>query len=218
MNISSAPPVRCHALPQQKHDAGSLTDFRAIQKRGVSCLSFEPSWLLAVNSVPVIRTLESTDAATPPLSRQINGRAFEYFPALRKVRNHFEANYSEPLSLRKAAGIAGLEEKYFSHLFRRHVGIGFKEWTDKVRIGKAMENIEKEQQPLTTVGFAVGFQSCVTFQRQFKKHARMRPRDFRNSVVRQIDGPQSSAASSAPRKVPHQSLQVMRPIAPRTLI
>ena len=152
--------------------------------------------------------MESKDAVTPPLSGQINGRAFEYFPALRKVRDHFEANYSEPISLKKAAGIAGLEEKYFSHLFRRHVGIGFKEWTDKVRIGKAMENIEKERQPLTTVGFAVGFQSCVTFQRQFKKHARMRPRDFRNSVVRQIDGPEIDGPEAVPHLPDHEKCRI----------
>lgn len=119
-------------------------------------------------------------------SKPINTKAFEYFPALRKIREHFESNYSEPISLRKAASIVGLEEKYFSKMFRNHVGVGFKEWTDFFRVQKAMDVMQQEDQSLTTVGFSVGFQSCTTFQRLFKKHARMRPRDFRRSVVSQL--------------------------------
>jgi AraC-like DNA-binding protein len=119
-------------------------------------------------------------------SRPINTKAFDYFPSLKKIREYFESHYSEPFPLKKAASIAGLEEKYFSKMFRDHVGVGFKEWTDFIRIQKAMDTMQKEDQSLTTVGFAVGFQSSDTFQRLFKKHARMRPRDFRKAIVRDM--------------------------------
>ncbi len=122
-------------------------------------------------------------------SKPVNVKAFDYFPTLKKIREYFEANYAEPISLRKAASIAGLELKYFSKMFHHHVGIGFKEWTDLVRVQKAMDAIQAEDRSLTTVGLAVGFQSAATFQRLFKKHARMRPREFRRAVVSQIDGP-----------------------------
>ena len=121
-------------------------------------------------------------------SRPINTKAFDYFPVLKKVRDYFEMNYFEPISLRKAASIAGLEQKYFSKMFRTHVGVGFKEWTDFIRIQKAIDAMQIEDQSLTTVGFAVGFQSSTTFQRQFKKHVRMRPRDFRRAVVSRLGG------------------------------
>jgi transcriptional regulator GlxA family with amidase domain len=119
-------------------------------------------------------------------STHINTKAFDYFPPLRKIREYFEENYSEPISLRRAAGIVGLEQKYFSKMFRSHVGIGFKEWTNLTRIRKALEAIQKEDRSLMTVAFAVGFQSPATFQRQFKKHARMRPSDYKRAMVRQI--------------------------------
>src|SRR5215813_11698871 len=112
-------------------------------------------------------------------SKPINTKAFDYFPALRKIRDYFETNYTEPISLKQAASIAGLEEKYFSKIFRTHVGVGFKEWTDLIRIQKAVDALQSEGQPITTVGLSVGFQSSTTFQRLFKKHVRMRPRDFR---------------------------------------
>src|SRR5262249_15567768 len=119
-------------------------------------------------------------------SNPINTKAFDYFPSLKKIREYFDSNYSEPISLRKAAAIAGLEEKYFSKMFRGHVGIGFKEWTDFIRIQKAMDAMQREDQSVTAVGFAVGFQSAATFQRLFKRHARMRPRDFRKAIVRHL--------------------------------
>jgi AraC-like DNA-binding protein len=119
-------------------------------------------------------------------SNPINAKAFDYFPTLKKVREYFESNYSEPISLKKAASIVGLEEKYFSKMFRTHVRVGFKEWTDFMRIQKAIDAILAEDQSLTSVGFAVGFQSSTTFHRRFKKHVRMSPSDFRKAVASQL--------------------------------
>ena len=121
-------------------------------------------------------------------SNPINTNAFEYFPALKRIRDYFELNYCEPICLKKAAAIAGLEEKYFSKVFRTYIGVGFKEWTDFVRVEKAMDAIRREDQSLTTVGFSVGFQSSATFQRCFKKHAGMRPSEFKRSIVDQLVG------------------------------
>ncbi len=119
-------------------------------------------------------------------SKPINTEAFDYFPALKRVRDYFEKNYSEPISLSDAARLAGLETKHFSKVFSRNVGIGFKEWTDIVRVEKAIDAIRKEEQPISTIGFAVGFQNLRTFQRVFKKHARTRARDFKRDVLHQF--------------------------------
>jgi two-component system response regulator YesN len=119
-------------------------------------------------------------------SNRINTKALDYFPALRRIRDYFETNYAEPISLKKAAAIAGLEPKYFSRMFRTHVGVGFKEWTDLTRVQKAMDVMQREDQSVTSVGYAVGFQSPTTFQRLFKKHARMKPSDFKKAVVKEI--------------------------------
>jgi len=69
-------------------------------------------------------------------SRPINAKAFDYFSVLKKVRDYFEINYFEPISLRKAASIAGLEEKHFSKMFRTHVGVGFRNGRTSYAFGK----------------------------------------------------------------------------------
>jgi len=123
-------------------------------------------------------------------SRPINTKAFDYYPSLRKVREHFEISYAEPLSLAAAAAIASLEAKHFSKVFRKKVGIGFKEWMDVVRIGKAMDAIQAEYQSLSDIAFAVRFQDLRTFQRAFKQHAHMRPREYRREIMIHLDNPQ----------------------------
>ena len=145
-----------------------------------------------INPTPESETLSKTHESERQTmlwsSKPINTKAFDYFPVLRKFRDYFETNYSEPISLKKAASIAGLEKKYFSKIFRTHVGVGFKEWIDFIRIQKAVDALQSEDQSVTTVGFSVGFKSSTTFQRLFKKHVRMRPRDFRRVVVSRFRG------------------------------
>jgi len=63
-----------------------------------------------------------------------NGKAFNYYPRLKRLRDYVEQNYSEPIPLEKAAGIAVLESSYFSTYFRVKIGITFTEWLRQVRI------------------------------------------------------------------------------------
>jgi len=54
-----------------------------------------------------------------------NGEVFDYYPRLNRLREYVEQSYSEPISLKKAAGIAALESSYFSFYFHVKVGITF---------------------------------------------------------------------------------------------
>src|SRR5215510_13028057 len=113
---------------------------------------------------------------------KINSKAFDYYPSLAKVRNHFESNYSQSISLSDAATIAGVERKHFGKLFRHTVGIGFKEWTIRLRIQKAMEAIREQHQRISDIAFSVGFQDLRTFERAFKKQTGVTPREFSRRI------------------------------------
>jgi two-component system response regulator YesN len=113
----------------------------------------------------------------------INAKAFDYYPTLKKIRRHFENNYSQSISLVEAAKIVGLETKHFGKFFHLKVGIGFKKWTTMFRVQMAMEAIQKEHQPLTDIAFAVGFRDFRTFERAFKKETGITPREFRRTVM-----------------------------------
>ncbi len=111
-----------------------------------------------------------------------NGTAFDYYPRLKRLREYVEENYSEPIPLGKAAQIVALENSYFSTYFRVKVGITFTDWLCRVRVKKAMELMKASDSSITEVAYEVGFVSLGTCGRAFKKHTRMTPKEFKNSV------------------------------------
>ncbi len=112
-----------------------------------------------------------------------NGEVFDYYPRLKRLRQYVEQSYSDPISLGKAAGIAALESSYFSSYFHVKVGITFTEWLRQVRIEKAMELMKAKDFSITEVAYEVGFGDLRTFERAFKQHTRMTPREFKKSVA-----------------------------------
>jgi len=112
-----------------------------------------------------------------------NGEVFDYYPRLNRLREYVEQSYSEPISLKKAAGIAALERSYFSSYFRTKVGITFTEWLRQVRITKAMELMKAGDFSITHIAYEVGFGDLRTFERAFKQRTLMTPREFKKSVA-----------------------------------
>ncbi len=112
-----------------------------------------------------------------------NGEVFDYYPRLKRLREYVEQNYSERIPLEKAAQIATLESSYFSSYFRAKVGITFTDWLRQVRISKAMELLKARDFSITHIAYEVGFGDLRTFERAFKKHTRMTPREFKKTVA-----------------------------------
>lgn len=108
--------------------------------------------------------------------------AFSYYEQLRKVKQYFDQHQDESLSLRKAASIAGLEEKYFSAFFHAKTGLCFKDWLACVRVARAIELMRAHDQTITFIAFAVGFQDLRTFERAFKRCTGVTPLAFKSSV------------------------------------
>lgn len=113
---------------------------------------------------------------------RINETAFTYYLRLGKVREYVQANHSEDVSLTVAAGIAGLEKKYFSSFFRRKVGVCFKDYVAHVRVTKAVELMRTRNYSITDVALSVGFRDLRTFERTFKKHKDRTAQAFKSSA------------------------------------
>jgi AraC-like DNA-binding protein len=114
----------------------------------------------------------------PKLRRRITD-IFEYYDPLRRVHNYVGGHYSEPISLGRAARIAGMEKTYFSAFFRQKAGIPFTTWLRQFRIEQANRLMRERDLPVSELAFAVGFRDLRTFERAFKKCTGHTARDFK---------------------------------------
>jgi AraC-like DNA-binding protein len=115
-----------------------------------------------------------------------NELAFQYYHRLQEIKRFIEEHYSEEISLKKAARIAGLEKKYFSTFFHRKVGVGFKHWLTHLRVARAMDLMKAEDYAISEVAYSAGFKDIRSFERAFKKYTKRTPRDFKNGVRARI--------------------------------
>ena len=73
-----------------------------------------------------------------PAPQSCNLLAFSYYDRLARVDRFVQRHYGDPLPLKVAARIAGLEQSYFSKFFREKVGICYLEWLAWVRVRYAV--------------------------------------------------------------------------------
>jgi len=112
----------------------------------------------------------------------INWRAFDYYPRLRRVREHLEKHISDPLPTTAAADIACLNASYFSSFFRSKVGVRYTEWARLVRIERAMDILKSENRSIREVACDVGYAGLRTFERAFKRHTSLTQSEFKRMV------------------------------------
>ena len=111
-----------------------------------------------------------------------NPEAFRYYVRLARIEAWLNEQYADDASLATAARVAGLNTKYFSRFFRDKTGVRFSEWVHAVRVEKATHMMQASNHSITTVAFDVGYIDLRTFERVFKKHMGMTPREYRESV------------------------------------
>ncbi len=109
----------------------------------------------------------------------IKHAAFEYYGRLGKVKSYVVHNHSEDITLRSAANIACLEEKYFSCFFHEKTGVRFVDFVSYVRVEHAKNLLQKNDASILKISATVGYHNRRTFERAFKKWTGVAPREFR---------------------------------------
>lgn len=107
-------------------------------------------------------------------SQRFTGRAPRQPPrgglapgALRKVREHIEANFAQRVDLSRLAHIADLSTSYFSRAFKESLGMPPHRYVMTRRLAGAAELIRKTAKPLAEVAIEVGFSDQSHFTRIF---------------------------------------------------
>lgn len=131
-------------------------------------------------------------------SKNIDDRIFSFNPRLGKVKQFVDANLTEPVSLDRVAGVAGLEKTYFSKYFREKTGVCFRNWLSTVRVNRAMEIMTSRDLSITEIAFAVGFQDLRTFERAVERCTGLSPRAVKNRLRPRLGSKSAKVSDNFP--------------------
>lgn len=100
---------------------------------------------------------------------------------LLRARDHVDAHYQEPLTVRELAAVAGLSPGHFSRSFRRAFGETPYQYLLTRRIERAAALLRTTDRPVTDVCFAVGLTSVGSFTTSFHRVHGVSPTRYRES-------------------------------------
>ena len=90
--------------------------------------------------------------------------------------------YTEDLTEELCASEIGFSRCYFSRLFRRVVGVGFKQYLTNTRLRRAERELLTTDRPVGEIASAVGFNSVAYFISCFRQKNKVSPTAFRRSA------------------------------------
>lgn len=87
----------------------------------------------------------------------------------------------ESISLDDMAEELGITRTYVSTLFTQHMGCGFVEYLNSVRVDRACSYLEQSYFKTYEIAYKVGFKDEKYFSKVFKKIKGVSPREYRIS-------------------------------------
>jgi AraC-like DNA-binding protein len=117
-----------------------------------------------------------------PWSFELHGLKCDPFRAdvrLRRLRILVYRYPQHRVTLGTAARVTGLEPSYFSSFFRRTVGVPFRVWLHWVRVARSIILLSSNDLAIKEVADLAGFSNVRSFERLFRRHTSLTPRQFK---------------------------------------
>ncbi|WP_226577727.1 response regulator transcription factor [Halobacillus litoralis] len=102
---------------------------------------------------------------------------------VRRLLEHIEDHYAEPLSLTTLANCFHFNPSYLSSYFSTHLKVGFVDYLNKVRIEKAKQILETTKKNIGEVSEMVGYSDPSYFCKVFKRVAGSSPGKYRKKAL-----------------------------------
>ena len=100
---------------------------------------------------------------------------------LKKVHEYVIANFHNKIQIQDVAAIANMSTYAFCKYFKKSTIKTFMTFLGELRVCHAKKLlIEKEEQPISDISFASGFDNLSNFNRKFKAVTKMTPKEFRS--------------------------------------
>lgn len=106
----------------------------------------------------------------------------KYREEIIKIQYFITNNVDKIIDIPTAARYVNMSESYFSHVFKKDVGISFIDYVNNEKIEKAKELIACCNYRIYEVSDKLGFQNSTYFTMLFKKITGLSPSDYRKSI------------------------------------
>ena len=100
---------------------------------------------------------------------------------LKTVLQWLSAHYAEPLRVADAAGVCSCSASHFMRWFRQMTGQSFVAFLNEYRLNAAAEALQTTDETVLTIASRCGFENLSYFNRAFKAHFGMTPREYRKN-------------------------------------
>jgi len=98
---------------------------------------------------------------------------------LRRIADEIIANPADKRTIDDWVKIAGMSRRTLTRSFRDETGMSFNAWRQQVRLQEAIARLALGH-PVTTIAYAVGYESPATFSAIFRRHFGVSPSRYRS--------------------------------------
>ena len=102
---------------------------------------------------------------------------------IRRVDEYVRKNYEKELSLEMVAKHFRYEYGYFSKMFKKHIGVTFKKYLNKIRLENALKLMSNSNLKYTEISVAVGYKSYEHFCRLFREQYGCSPKEMQGNDI-----------------------------------
>ncbi|MGL4653195.1 helix-turn-helix domain-containing protein [Cetobacterium sp.] len=102
-------------------------------------------------------------------------------PKIKTALLYIDINIKNVLSLSNVSEFVGLNSEYFSRLFKKEVGLNFKDYIKNLRIEIACNYILNKKYKTSEIAYKLGYSDVSSFSKFFKKNTGLTPCEFKNS-------------------------------------
>lgn len=92
-------------------------------------------------------------------------------------------NFNNEISLEEAAKLANLTKPSFCRFFKARTRKTFSKFVNEVRINEACRLLAQQENPITQIAYACGFNSLPNFNKFFKSIKGITPSDYKNKLL-----------------------------------
>ncbi len=99
------------------------------------------------------------------------------------IMEYIMQNFDQTITLEQISDVANMSVTAFSNYFKEQFRMTFVEYLNSVRIGQVCVLMSESDKTISEIAYTCGFNNLANFNRQFKKHKEMTPRQYRNKLT-----------------------------------